>query len=244
MIGDFTEAGYRGLIERLLAQGYAARGFAEAEPAERHLILRHDLDLSLAAALPLAEIERDLGVAATYFVLVRAELYNAASAAGEWVLAQLMELGHDIGLHFDAALYPDEEAALNAAAARECALLETITGRSVATISFHRPAQHLLGRAEPLAGRRHAYQPRYFSEMGYCSDSRGAWHHGHPLDHPAVAAGHALQLLTHPVWWSGADAPPKVRLERYLAERVDMLDRELAAQCDVHIPGRKRMSQA
>ena len=61
----------------------------------------------------------------------------------------------------------------------------------VTMVSFHRPAPELLGHAAPLGGRAHAYQPRFFSDMGYCSDSRGRWGHGHPLEHPAVAEGRA-----------------------------------------------------
>ncbi|MBT3172708.1 MAG: hypothetical protein HN333_14900, partial [Rhodospirillaceae bacterium] len=74
-------------------------------------------------------------------------------------------------------------------------------GRSVPMISFHRPAPALQGREGRIAGRMHAYEPRFFREIGYCSDSRGAWRHGHPLDHAAVVKGKALQLLIHPLWW-------------------------------------------
>jgi len=67
--------------------------------------------------------------------------------------------------------------------------------------------------------------------MGYCSDSRGAWHHGHPLDHPAVAEGRALQLLTHPIWWTtGAGRDPAATLERFLGQLGDEVRRELGRQ--------------
>ena len=236
--GEFSATGYAALVRALLARGYTVRGFAEAEPAARHLILRHDIDMSIEAAVPIAEAEAALGVAATYFVLVRSELYNPFAPGGAVALARIASLGHEIGLHFDAALYP--EAVLEEAAARECAMLEAFAEHPVRTISFHRPHPSLLGRAGTLAGRRHAYEPRFFRNMGYSSDSRGGWHHGHPLTHDAVIAGRALQLLTHPVWWQGPPAPPAARLDALLDARLDALDRALAANCDVHIPGRRK----
>ena len=65
----FTPAAYRDLLESLLARGYSVRGYADADPGQRHLILRHDIDMSLDAALPIAEIENALGLKAHYFVL-------------------------------------------------------------------------------------------------------------------------------------------------------------------------------
>lgn len=235
---EFSTAAYVALVRELLGRGYAVRGFADAEPNARHLILRHDIDMSLEAAVPIAEAEAALGVSSVYFVLVRSELYNPFAPDGAATLARIGALGHEIGLHFDAALYTG--AALEEAAARECAMLETFIERPVRTISFHRPHTALLGRKGLLAGRRHAYEPRFFHDMGYSSDSRGGWRHGHPLAHEAVAAGRALQLLTHPIWWQDPPVSPTARLDNLLDARMHALDRALAAHCDIHVPGRKR----
>lgn len=236
---EFTLAGYETLVRRLLDLGYVCRGYDDAAAARPHLILRHDIDMSLHAAVAMAERESALGVTATYFVLLRTELYNPLSGEGLQAVTRLRDLGHEIGLHLDASLYADGEAtAIDDGAARECAILEAATGEPVRVISFHRPAKALLGSSDPVAGRRHAYQPRYFSEMAYCADSRGAWHHGHPLDHPAVSARQALQLLTHPIWWCRDEAEsPDRRTVRFLAERIAVLDSELAANCSVHPTG-------
>ena len=233
----FTIAGYAALVRTFLECGYAVRNFAEAEPGARHLILRHDIDMSLEAAIPVAEAEAALGVTAIYFVLVRSELYNPFAPDGAAALARIKSLGHEIGLHFDAALYT--AATLDDAAARECTLLETFIECPVRMISFHRPHATLLGREGLMAGRRHAYEPRFFRDMGYSSDSRGGWRHGHPLTHEAVAAGRALQLLTHPIWWQDPPASPTARLDSLLDARLQALDRALAAHCDIHVPGRK-----
>ena len=235
----FSPEGYAALLAALTARGYAAQSYHDARPAARHLILRHDLDMSIAAALPMAAAESAAGLRATYFVLLRTEMYNPFSAEARRMLDDIRGFGHEIGLHLDAALYADDAAALDRAAAVECDSLERILDAPVRVISFHRPAPALLGYPETLAGRAHAYQPRFFSEMGYCSDSRGAWHHGHPLDQPAIAAGRALQVLTHPLWWTApAGRAPEARLRDFLSARTEQLDRALAAQCDIHRPRR------
>jgi hypothetical protein len=230
---DFSLDGYEALIRELRGRGYEPRGFLDAEPAERHLILRHDIDLSIDVALTLAEREQAIGVRSTYFVLMRSELYNPLSSRNRRALVQIQELGHAIGLHFDAALYGDDRAELEEACAEECRTLEAWLSRDVEVVSFHRPAQSLLDNASRLAGRRHAYEPRFFREMGYCSDSRGDWHHGHPLEHAAVAEGRALQLLTHPIWWVALPGESVAeRLDRLSQTQHDRFRREIAANCE------------
>jgi hypothetical protein len=242
---DFTAAGYAALLAAFRDRGYEVRGYHSADPARRHLILRHDLDMSIEAALPIAALEAEAGVAASYFVLLRSEMYNVQSPSSMQALRSIGEHGHDIGLHFDASLYADDDAALDRAAAAECAVLEALLGRPIATISFHRPARRLMGHAGRFAGRRHAYEPRFFSDMGYCSDSRGAWHHGHPLDHRAVATGRALQLLTHPIWWlDGTGATVQEKLDRFAHGRYLKLRAELGRNCEAYDPTRPPLPPA
>lgn len=234
----FSHDGYRGLLEGLFARGYSVRDFSDFEPQSPHLLLRHDIDMSIPAALEIAALEREMGVKSTYFVLLRSELYSPFSEAGRADLMKLVEMGHEIGLHLDAGLYADEQEALDAAALWECELLERLIDKPVRIISLHRPAQSLLNTPNRLGGRPHTYERRFFSEIGYCSDSRGDWHYGHPFDHDAVAAGEALQLLTHPIWWTGNASDPETRLSRYLRGRFDTLDRALAENCSTY-RGRK-----
>lgn len=232
---DFSPAAYAGLIEAIRARGYETRGYADADPKQRHLIVRHDVDFSLGAALAMADQEAAMGLASTYFVLLRTEFYNALSGDGLAAIRRLAALGHTVGLHFDAALYAADQ--IEAAAGEECSLLEAAIRQPVAVLSFHRPAPQLIGSADRIAGRINAYGGRFMREMGYCSDSRGVWRHGAPLDHKAIAAGQALQLLVHPFWWTEPSLPPEARLRRFLADRAAFLDSELARHCAVHQPG-------
>jgi len=235
---DFTVKGYKVLLRSLAARGYESSHFIGGPSQGRKMILRHDMDMSIDAAVFIAEAEHDLGVSATYFVLLRTEMYNPFSQQGRSALLRITSLGHKIGLHLDASLYGDNAEALDAGAQSECSVLETIISQPVGVISFHRPAPSLHGLDRKIAGRRHAYEPAFFNDIGYCSDSRGGWHHGHPLDHAAVASGKSIQLLTHPIWWVAApEETVRQKLDRFALGRFDLLRAELAANCDAYPQG-------
>jgi len=234
----FSAEGYATLLAAFAARGYEVRGYTEVEPEKAHLVLRHDVDISLAQAAGMAGLEKSLGVQSSYFILLRTEFYNPLSAAGLAAIQQIRACGHEIGLHFDASLYSEDDTDLEAGVRRECEILESAIDAPVRLISFHRPAEAQIGSVGEIGGRVNVYAARFVSEMGYVSDSRGSWQHGLPLDHPAVQEGHAVQLLTHPIWWMGEGGAPTLQLKRFLSERGRFLDQELARQCTIHVPGR------
>ncbi len=229
---DFTCDGYAALLDAFVERGYGATAYADVEPGQPQLVLRHDLDMSIQEARPIADIEAARGMAAHYFVLLRTEMYNPWSRAGRADLRAIADAGHDIGLHFDAALYADDLDTLDRVCREECDVLEQPMGRAVSLVSLHRPRKSLLGLDRPLGGRRHTYEPAFFTAIGYCSDSRGAWHHGHPLDHQAAAENRALQLLTHPIWWTGEGSGVQRQLDGFIDHSMNRLRDEIASQID------------
>ena len=68
------------------------------------MILRHDVDLSLDAAVRMAELEHDAGATATYFLMTESVFYNLDSSEGVAAIERLRALGHRVGLH---AVYPN-----------------------------------------------------------------------------------------------------------------------------------------
>jgi hypothetical protein len=229
----FTADAYCRLVGDMLARGYELRDFHECSPDLRHLVMRHDIDQSIPVARALADLESEAGWRSTWFVLVRTEMYNPFSREATRHLRAMIAAGHEIGLHLDATYY-DGDAERDAGCLVECRMLEDMLGAPVRMVSFHRPARELIGSDRPIGGRPHTYMPRYARDMGYCSDSRGLWRHGHPSQHAAVRDGRALQLLTHAVWWIGPDDRDALgRLRDVLNERHRALDVELASNNDV-----------
>ncbi len=229
--GNFSLDAYRQLLADFVALDYRVVEFENVDPSSRHLVLRHDIDISLELAVMLAKVEHELGCESHYFALVTCEQYNPASKEGRDALAQILSLGHRIGLHFDASL--KTAAPLEERAKAEADYLTALAGAPVTMLSFHRPAPQWIGNPVSLAGLPHSYQPRFFSEIGYCSDSRGGWWHGAPLDHEAVKSGTALQLLTHPVWWVDSDRSLAERLADHLEQRRVALTRDLDANIKI-----------
>lgn len=107
---DFTHTSYKQMLHALATAGYTFSRFPQAPTnmawATPFVLLRHDVDLDLEAALAMAHIEAEMGIASTYFVMVRTQFYNVFSQAGSHYVRTILDLGHDIGLHFDCAAYP------------------------------------------------------------------------------------------------------------------------------------------
>ena len=208
----FDLAHYRELLGAARTGGYRF-AFFDRDPEPGDVLLRHDVDLSLEAAVALAELEAELEAAATYFLMTESVFYNLSSPAGERALERLRALGHRIGLH---AIHPRA----------------SIDGRFDPVIAWHNPDPKFI--SAPVDGVANAMEPRFFVPGRYRSDSNQHWREGCP--HEALASGDFewLQLLTHPEIWvyPGAtmretmlamlDAERNVRLEELAADRIDL----------------------
>lgn len=77
------------------------------------VFVRHDVDISLARALRMADMEKNLGIQSTYFFRMHAEKYDFEQAIP--VIRKLHSEGFGIGLHYDMLTYTkgDKQKALN-----------------------------------------------------------------------------------------------------------------------------------
>jgi hypothetical protein len=203
---------YGELLEAAKAGGYRT-AFFDRPPQPGDLLLRHDVDLSLEAAVELAELESDAEAAATYFLMTRSVFYNLASHDGERALARLRELGHRVGVH---AVWPESDR----------------DGRFDAVIAWHNPDPEYVN--EPVDGATNVMSAPFFDPDHYRSDSNQYWRSGCPHEELRAGRFEWLQLLTHPEIWvyPGAtmretmlamlDAEREVRLRQLEEDRIDM----------------------
>ena len=203
---------YRELLAAAKTGGYRFALF-DREPAAGDLLLRHDVDLSLDAALTLAGLEAEAGATATYFLMTRSVFYNLASPEGERALSRLRELGHRVGLH---AVYPRLD----------------FDGRFDPVVAWHNPDPDFM--REPIDGAVNVMQAPYFDADHYRSDSNQHWRSGCPHEELAAGRFEWLQLLTHPEIWAypGAtmretmlamlDAERERDLARLAEDRIDL----------------------
>jgi len=201
---------YRALLDAARAGGYRF-AFFEGAPAAGEVILRHDVDLSLDAALRLAELESEAEAEATYFLMTRSEFYNLAAPSGEAAIARLRALGHRVGLH---AVWPQAE---------RDARLDPV-------LAWHNPEPEYM--REPVAGFVNVME-RPWADV-YRSDSNQRWRQGCPHEELRAGRFDRLQLLTHPEIWvyegqtmrqtmlSMLEAEREQRLEQLAADRIDL----------------------
>lgn len=218
---------YRALVRGLVESGLQITGFDTFDPTQPHLLLRHDIDMDVSAALHLAQNEHAEGWRATYFVMLTSPFYNALASRTRMELRAIADLGHSIGLHFDRtaaihrALTGEQEEQLRwveraevtpvdrnclARLKAERRILEEVVGAPVSFVTPHRPgrfAADWLGNPFAPAGMINGYAPRYFLDPCYLSDSDGSWREGLPLDAWQNSGKSALHLLTHPHLWAG-----------------------------------------
>lgn len=110
LLPSFNMIGCSELIEELARLGCNFKSINHINCSEsKDVFLRHDVDFSLDLTLPIAELEHKLGVRSCYYVLLSGP-YNPCSAASVNAMKKLREMGHEIGLHYDLSLYPEDPA--------------------------------------------------------------------------------------------------------------------------------------
>lgn len=240
---DFTYDWYRAMVAALRGKGYVFAGFADVESptlgGRPYALMRHDVDLSLEHAERLAFVEADLGLASTYFYMVRNDFYNVFSKTGTMLVKKVLEYGHRLGLHFDCAAYPEmhDPASLAEYCASEASLLSNWFGAPVTVVSYHRPQPIVLSGDPRLSyPLPHTYMSRFVKEIRYLSDSHGRWKMGSPLQAPEFHDAKSMHILTHPLWWAEAPGESLEKLDRFLDRKHHDLKVHLAHNCTIYPP--------
>jgi len=209
---SFDLGHYAEILEAAKAGGYRFTTFGEP-PSRRDIFLRHDIDLSLDAALRMAELEAEHGVRATYLLMTESVFYNLASSEGVAATAQLRDLGHAVGLH---AVYPNVE----------------LDDRFDSVVSWHNPRAEYM--SESIPGAINVYAEPYFDPPTYRSDSNQHWRSGCPHEELRGGGYPWLQILVHPAIWvyqgatmgltmrSMLNAEKARRLEQLAADGIDL----------------------
>jgi len=201
----FDLAHYRQLLDATKKGGYTF-AFFDRDPRPGDVLLRHDVDLSLEAAVTVAELEAEEDARATYFLMTTSVFYNLASPPGEAALERLRALGHRVGLHSD---WPVVE----------------LDGRFDPVIAWHNPEPAYM--SERVDGAANAMEPRFFQSDRYRSDSNQRWRAGCPHDELGRGEFEWLQLMTHPEIWVYEGATMRESMETMLAAERELRWRQL-----------------
>ncbi|MGB0739882.1 MAG: hypothetical protein ACPGXX_07400 [Planctomycetaceae bacterium] len=199
---DFTTEHYREMMQAI-RDSHRTLCFRDVHVMGREIfdipkfvIMRHDVEFSIPAALRLAEIEAEFGIQSTFFLLQTSD-YNPFEEEEAVQIRRILELGHDIGLHYDAALFERLEMDAAATAEAQIRLFETFFSTKIHAMSSHMPMRS--GRTFSLPGVIDTYDPMYLTEMKYISDSTQAWREGVITEN--LERHNHIHLLTHEYIW-------------------------------------------
>ena len=232
----FDTAGYRHLLEDFLKAGYQAGAIDGLPEQDGILYLRHDVDFSPEAAMEMAKVETEVGVFAHYYFITTSPFYNLFDPAVRNCLKSIVEGGHKIGLHCDAAANGGLD--LISQLRHEKATLESASGTACESFSYHRPPKDVLASEDAVDGMTSCYGESWFKGIKYCSDSTGAWRFGLPTDTNEFASKKSIQLLTHPIWWylDTLESPEK-RLQKFYETRCNQVLESIDMNSTVKVSG-------
>ncbi len=196
---EFTYQAYADMINTLRDCGYNICNYHNYAEKKKCVILRHDIDSSIEAALRLGEVEETLHVSSTYFLLLTSNFYNPASKSSRDQLKKLQNMGHEIGLHFDEVAYDNTEDLIEKVQ-KEAALLSNILETPVTAVSMHRPSKTTLEANYEIPGMVNSYGQTFFHDFKYLSDSRRRWREP-VMDIIRSGEYDRLHILTHAFWY-------------------------------------------
>lgn len=225
---NFSFEHYREIMKSIKNNGYKSISFYE-ECDSKHVLVRHDVDIDLDAALEMAKIESEEGVKATYYLWMNSPFYNVFEKRYSNMINEILAYGHDIGLHFDETAYKiDSEEDILRFVEKECNILNLYFEVNIKSVSFHRPSKYVLDNDLSLGKYVNTYSNKYFKEYKYISDSNGIWREGCGCMLFNEKKFDRVQLLTHPIWWKENHMDGESRLNNYIQFKIGKLESDLS----------------
>ena len=219
---NFSYSYFRQLLP-MLSSHFTAHQLSEApdilQGNDQHarLFLRHDVKISLAQALGMAEIEHECHLPATYMVRVDSPLYSVDERKARTHLLELVQMGHEVGLHFDLASAEHESQSflkiIELRLRSACEHLEQLICRPVRSFSLQRPIPLLFDGPLLIQERVNADSREL---RNWCvSDTGGTWQEKQPSSKSTKPRKEILQLILHPIWWGTTHQSAPQRLQSF-----------------------------
>jgi len=201
-IEDFTYDAYRDFINLIRENGYEFINYHDSHEGGKKCIIRHDVDSRLESALILGELENDIGLRSTYFVLLRTDMYNVFSKRCIDILCRLQSMGHEIGLHFDEFFFEGEDIGIDIKEEiiKEADIFTEATGREIKVVSMHRPSKKTMEADYLFDNIENSNSKKFTEGFKYLSDSRMVWREN-VVDAIKSDEYQKLHISVHPGWY-------------------------------------------
>ena len=158
--------------------------------------------------------ESQHNISSTYFVLLHSQHYNAISEPNVQKIKDIIDYGHEIGLHYDSSFFPKSSKKEIKLIKKEINMLEEITGKKIISVAPHIPSETRKIFANLKNSNLITVQsPEMLKSVKYISDSGHYWREGCLCQH--VNKHDILQILTHPIWWVNGNHSRKEILKKF-----------------------------
>lgn len=229
--------GHYEYICRLISNSFCRTIFFDEEyhKDEKVILLRHDVDQSLEASLKMAEIEKEYGIKATYFIWLTSPFYNIFEKFYADIIHKIISLGHQIGLHFDERRYDLVDVKdLNYYINLECEIIERYFKTKLSAVSMHKPSKNLLESDLKLDKYLNTYNKKYMSKFKYISDSRMEWRDQCVCKAIENSKYDKLHILVHPFSWVFEGATLNDKAVNYIDYKLIKMDFDLSDNISVY----------
>lgn len=181
VVNDYRKAGYK-LIQ--------VKDLHNLNDHDKYLLIRHDVDLSLKAAMELAAMEHVHGIPASYYILLYSPIYNPLAPDNIDHIKQIAKYQHEIGLHVDSRYESTWDLISD-----DMRILSHITGTEV-----HSYVQHFINETPEVNFPAKIDGLRDVRKFGfkYLSESSMNWREGCFCNH--IDKHKRLTVAIHPEW--------------------------------------------
>lgn len=217
---------YRLLLDGLTRLERPVRPLEDFATGARCIWLRHDVELDLGAAVRLARVELLAGIGSSFFLCPESP---AVARHGpddvRRAALEILRMGHFVSLHLVVSPGLDD---IEERAFRYSEVLGLRSTAVAEALTFHAPGVDAKVLAA-LPGGAAVYGSMAAGTCAYFSDSTGRWRWGHPGE-ISVHDQRAMQVLTHPFWWSKGQRRRELRYDEevrvFLPQHADYRRKE------------------
>jgi hypothetical protein len=165
-------------------------------------------------------------------------MYNLMSRHAASAMEQLLDLGHDVGLHFDAGCPRRKGMTLEEDIRFELEMLSSLSGRCVQAFSFHQPSEEAIRSRITIPGAINTYHPGHLNMYKYISDSNRVWREMDPFEF-AMHGFDRVHILIHPIWWMCEDMHTFDCWDRAIERNFDSAQRQMLETERAYGPARR-----
>lgn len=225
---EYSMAHYRTILEQAKERYWlpVVSEVGRALPKREFFLIRHDVDISPWAALETAKLEHSLGIRTSYYVRLHAPYYNPFEPGAYRALREIVDLGHEVGLHYEPGFYETIGRDAFEGIKGDIQVLDHLLGIRTASISQHEPS--LTPMVDGLSAERPcAYQRHLIVDIKYFADSGHHWREGCICT--KIGRFPQIHTLIHPHAWVFGPLPWREVLERHLAVAAARMSDEMKA---------------